>query len=96
MRGGERRERDGRRGEYRQHRRNSPLVVTVTVTSSTILAQTANCGLFTCVCVKSWTCYRKSRTCHPRFNYTGIVELVLLPLGHLVKNSVPFPTLVEE
>ena len=25
VRGGERRERDGRRGEYRQHRRNSPL-----------------------------------------------------------------------
>jgi len=39
-------------------------------TSSTIMAQTTNHGLFTCSYTKLVTWHHKSRTWHPRFDYT--------------------------
>ena len=49
-------------------------------TGSIILTHYRNRGLYTCSCIKSWTCYHETETCHPRFDHTGIVELVLLML----------------
>ena len=52
--------------------------INISSTGSTILAQTANRELFTCsyMDIKSVTWHQKSRTWHPRFDYTGIIDPV--------------------
>jgi len=44
----------------------------IVYTSSTIMGQTTNRGLFTCSYIKSVAWHHKSRTWHPRFDYSRI------------------------